>query len=55
MMTRNKEVIDILEKREAKYRKQISKAKKEGDKSKVKYLQGHLHEIDNLLFLLKEA
>lgn len=51
----NKELIEKLEKRERDYRKKIGEAKKEGDAMLEKYFQGHVHEIENLLFQLKEA
>jgi DNA-binding ferritin-like protein len=49
------EIIKRLEAREKKYRKQIGNAKKAGDEMSEKYLQGHVHEIESLLFILKEA
>lgn len=49
-----KEFIKDIEARDIKYRNYIEKAKKEGNHTAVKYFQGHIHEIEYLLFLLKE-
>lgn len=50
-----KKLIKDLEARENKYRKQIGSAKKAGDELSEKYFSGHVHEIESLLFILKEA
>ena len=50
-----KKLIEKLKKREAKYRKQIGTAKQSGDEMAEKYFMGHAHEIESLLFILKEA
>lgn len=52
---RKDKLIELLEKREASYRKRIGNAKKQGDELHVEYFKGHVHEIESLLFILKEG
>lgn len=50
----NKNLKNYLEARERNYRKNIGLAKKEGDDARVEYFKGHVHEIENLLFILNK-
>lgn len=49
-----KNLINYLEARERNYRKYIGLAKKEGDEIRAEYFKGHVHEIENLLFILNK-
>lgn len=50
----NKNLKNYLEARERNYRKNIGLAKKEGDEVRAEYFKGHVHEIENLLFILNK-
>lgn len=50
----NKNLKNYLEARERAYRKKIGLAKKEGNDAQVNYLKGHVHEIENLIFVLNK-
>ena len=49
------ELIKRLEARENDFRRKVGNAKRNGDVMLEKYYQGHVHEIESLLFILKEV
>lgn len=49
-----KKLINHLENRERDFRKRLGHAKKNGDDELAKYYQGHIHEIETLLFILRD-